>query len=133
MPNSLASYYNKTFLDFIGVSKEEDISDWSKIVHPDDVQSIFDTTKRAITEHRSYGLECRLLRADGQWRWVLAQGNPHLGANGEFLGFVGSSIDITERKLFENKLIEANELAENVDKSKQQFLSNMSHEIRKKA
>ncbi len=128
--NGLASYYNKTFLDFIGISAEEDISNWGKIVHPDDVPSILDTMKKSITEHHFHGLECRLLRADGQWRWVLAQGNPRMGANNEFLGFVGSSIDITERKLFENKLIEANELAENVAKSKQQFLSNMSHEIR---
>jgi PAS domain S-box-containing protein len=128
--NGLASYYNKTFLDFIGISAEEDISNWGKIVHPDDVPSILDTMKRSIAEHHFHGLECRLLRADGQWRWALAQGNPRMGANNEFLGFVGSSIDITERKLFENKLIEANELAENVAKSKQQFLSNMSHEIR---
>ena len=56
---------------------------------------------------RSYSLECRLLRADGQWRWVLAQGNPSIGANNEFLGFVGSSIDITERKKAEEQLKES--------------------------
>ncbi len=96
--HGLSSYYNKTFLDFIGVSKGEDISDWEKIVHPGDVQSTLNTINSAIAERRSYSLECRLLRADGIWRWVLSQGNPRLGTNNEFLGFVGSSVDITERK-----------------------------------
>ena len=105
--NGLSSYYNKTFRDFIGVSMDEDISDWGKIVHPEDVEYTFDTINAAIAEHRSYSLECRLLRADGQWRWVLAQGNPNIGTNDEFLGFVGSSVDITERKEAEAKLKES--------------------------
>ena len=105
--DGLSSYYNKTFLDFIGVSKGEDISDWEKIVHPDDVRSTIDTINIAISERRSYSLECRLLRADGQWRCVLAQGNPSIGADDEFLGFVGSSVDITERKQAEEKIKES--------------------------
>ena len=125
-----SSYYNKTFRDFIGASKDEDISDWGKIVHPDDSQSTFDTINTAIAECRSYSLECRLLRADGQWRWVLIQSNARMGNNNEFVGFVGSSVDITERKLFEKELMEAKVTAENAAKYKQQFLSNMSHEIR---
>lgn len=105
--NGLSSYYNKTFLDFIGVENNEDIADWGKIVHPDDIQSTFETINSAMAVRRSYSLECRLLRADGQWRWVLAQGNPRMGANDEFLGFVGSSIDITERKQAEEKIKES--------------------------
>ena len=128
--NGLSSYYNKTFLDFLGVSKDEGISDWGKIVHPEDIKSTSDTINTAIAERRSYALELRLLRADGQWRWVLAQGNPRLGTHDEFLGFVGSSVDITERKLVEKELTEAKVSAENTAKSKQQFLNNMSHEIR---
>ena len=110
--NGLSSYYNQTVLDFIGVSKEEDISDWEKIVHPDDLKSTFDTINTAITERRPYSLECRLLRADGQWRSVLAQGNPRTGAKNEFLGFVGSSVDITERKNVQDALILATEKQE---------------------
>ena len=102
--HGLSSYYNKTFLDFLGASKEEDFSDWGKIVHPDDVKSTFKTINTAIFERRSYSMECRLLRADGQWRWMLAQGNPRMGVNNEFLGFVGSSVDITERKEAEEKI-----------------------------
>ena len=105
--DGLSSYYNKTFLDFIGVSKDEDISDWQKIVHPDDIQSTFETINSAIAVRCSYSLECRLLRADGQWRWVLAQGNPNIGVDNEFMGFVGSSVDITERKQAEEKIKES--------------------------
>ncbi|MBC7534955.1 MAG: PAS domain-containing protein, partial [Ferruginibacter sp.] len=102
-----SSYYNKTFLDFLGVSKDAEISNWAPIVHPDDVQFTSDTINSAIAEHRSYTLEVRLLRADGQWRWVMAQGNPSIGVNNEFLGFVGSSVDITERKQAEEKIAES--------------------------
>ena len=105
--NGSSSYYNKTFLDFIGVTEEEDISDWRKIVHPDDVEFTFSTINTVIAERRSYSLELRLLRADGQWRWVLAQGNPSMGADNEFLGFVGSSVDITEQKQAEEKIKES--------------------------
>ena len=105
--DGLSSYYNKTFRDFIGVSQDEDISDWAKIVHPEDLQFTFDTINTAMAERRSYSLELRLLRADGQWRWVLAQGNPNVGVNNEFLGFVGSSVDITERKETEVKIKES--------------------------
>ena len=108
----LSSYYNKTFRDFIGVSQDEDISDWARIVHPEDVQFAFDTINTAMAERRSYALELRLLRADGQWRWVLAQGNPNIGANNEFLGFVGSSVDFTERKEAEVKIKESEKLLE---------------------
>ena len=101
-----------------------------KIVHPDDIQFTIDTINTAIAERHSYALECRLLRADGDWRWVLSQSNPCTNTNHEFSGFVGSSVDITERKRAEEKLIKANVAAENATKSKQQFLSNMSHEIR---
>ncbi len=107
--NGLPNYFNKTFLDFVGATRDEDISDWEKIVHPDDVQSTLHTINTKIAQRRSYLLECRLLRADGQWRWVLAQGNPNMGANDEFLGFVGSSVDITERKQAEQRIKESEE------------------------
>lgn len=112
--NGLSSYYNKTFLDFLGFSKDADISDWTPIVHPDDVEFTSDTINTAIAEHRSYSLELRLLRADEQWRWVLAQGNPRTGGNNEFLGFVGSCIDVTERKQAEEKIEESRNQLQNI-------------------
>lgn len=96
--NGLSSFYNKTFLDFIGASTGEDISVWAKIVHPNDLKPTLDTINTAFEKRIPFSLECRLLRADGHWRCVLSQGNPRIGANNQFLGFVGSSVDITERK-----------------------------------
>ena len=98
--DGLPYYYNKTFLNFIGVAKEEAIADWRNIVHPDDLTFTTYTVSTAIAQRKTYSLECRLLRADGNWRWFLAQGNP-LFNNNKFLGFVGSSVDITERKAAE--------------------------------
>ena len=128
--NGSSAYYNKTFRDFIGVSKDEDIAVWEKIVHPDDFQYWMDTINNAIAQRSAYSMEFRLLRHDGQWCWVLVQGNPRTDSDYQFLGFSFSAVDITERKKYENELIEAKAVAENAAKSRQQFLSNMSHEIR---
>ncbi len=106
--NGLSSFYNKTFLDFIGVTNGDDISDWAKIVHPNDLKPTSDTINTAFEKRIPFSLECRLLRADGHWRCVLAQGSPHIGADNEFFGFVGSSLDITERKQAE-RIIKVNE------------------------
>ena len=105
--NGVPSYYNKTFRDFIGVSKDEDISSWKKIVHPDDFQYRMDTINTALAKRSTYALEFRLLRADGQWRWMLTQGNPRVGSDNEFFGFVVSSVDITDRKEAETKIKES--------------------------
>jgi PAS domain S-box-containing protein len=111
--NGLPSYYNKTFFDFMGFSKNDDM-DWKKFVHPDDVQSALVTIDRAIAERHSYTLECRLLRADGQWRWLLSQGNARIGADNEFLGFVGSSVDITQKRESEEALRHQKQLLESI-------------------
>ena len=48
--------------------------------------------------------EYRLRRADGEYRWMLDQGAPQFNSRGDFLGYVGVAIDITERKHAEDQL-----------------------------
>jgi transcriptional regulator with GAF, ATPase, and Fis domain len=49
-------------------------------------------------------MEYRVRRADGEYRWVLANGTPRFSSEGEFLGYIGSAIDISERKESEQEL-----------------------------
>jgi signal transduction histidine kinase len=67
-------------------------------------------------ERKPFHLEHRLRRHDGEYRWVIDTGVPRFNADGSFAGYIGSAIDMTDRKLAEQalstvsqKLIEAQE------------------------
>lgn len=109
-----STYYNKTFREFTGISAIKDITDWSPIVHPDDIKLSIEKITEAIKERKTYRHEFRLLRADGQWRWVLAQANPIISEENEFLGLVGSSVDITENRDAEAILAKSEKRFENL-------------------
>ena len=111
------SYVNKTWLDFTGRAPEEELGDsWAGGLHPDDVRSSLQTYTEAFDRRESFELHYRLRRHDGEYRWVLDKGVPRFNPDGSFAGYIGSCIDITERKLAEEglatigrRLIEAQE------------------------
>lgn len=106
-----SAYYNKTATDFTGHTEEElkDGKTWQTAIHPDDLKFAAEVVSNAVQSIKSYQIECRMKRADGKWRWLLSHGTPRLSKNDELLGYVGSSVDITERKEAENALIESEE------------------------
>jgi signal transduction histidine kinase len=67
-------------------------------VHPDDVQSCQDGFFPAYHARKPFSMEYRLRRADGEYRWVIESGIPRYSGGGEFAGYIGSNIDITELK-----------------------------------
>ncbi len=111
------SYVNKTWLDFTGRPLEAELGDgWTEGVHPDDSNRCLQTYTEAFNRRESFELQYRLRRKDGEYRWVLDDGVPRFNPDGAFAGYIGSCIDITERKLAEEslatigrKLIEAHE------------------------
>jgi PAS domain S-box-containing protein len=80
---------------------------WLECIHPTDRAAIEARWKDANRNSAETREEYRLRRNDGEYRWVLDAAVPRLGEEGEFLGFVGSVIDITDRKLTEQKLTES--------------------------
>src|SRR5438128_2240887 len=76
-------------------------------VHPEDRDTWQGTIERAIHEKSDYDLEFRILLPDGTFKWIHTVGHPVLSAAGELVQFVGSSMDITERKLAEQTLRES--------------------------
>jgi PAS domain S-box-containing protein len=79
---------------------------WLNALHPDDRDSATEAVFEATDQRRPFHFECRLSQADGEPRWTIIAGQPRLGADGEFLGFVGSAIDITERRKAEEAVID---------------------------
>ena len=101
-------FINKTYRKFCGVASEQVEPDaWISLIHPDDVPTYIAAFKRALKEHTSLRAEHRSRRADGEWRWVETDAAPRFSPSGEFRGLVGTSKDVTERKLAEARLQEA--------------------------
>jgi signal transduction histidine kinase len=67
-------------------------------VHPDDVQGCFDGFLPAFHARKPFRMEYRLRRADGEYRWLMESGIPRYTGAGEFAGYIGSNIDITDLK-----------------------------------
>jgi PAS domain S-box-containing protein len=100
------TYCNQPFLDFTGVALEQQLGNgWAKAVHPDDAPECWSTYSSAFDARRGFRMEYRMRRADGQYRWVLDTGVPRFGADGSFLGYIGSCIDISDRKQAEEDLL----------------------------
>ena len=78
---------------------------WAKTLHPDDLDRTLQVWNNAVLKKIPYEIEYRMLRHDGDYCWLLARGFPVFRADKSILEWVGTCIDITERKLTEEKLI----------------------------
>jgi PAS domain S-box-containing protein len=101
--DGLCNYFNKPWLEFTGRSVGQEVgTGWVEGVHPDDVQGCFDVFLPAFHARNSFRMQYRLRRADGEYRWVIESGIPRY-AGGEFVGYIGSNIDITDLKRAEQE------------------------------
>ncbi len=102
--DKLCTFFNDSWLKFTGRTLTEELGEgWTSGVHPDDLDRRLTTYASSFDARRSFQMEYRLRRADGEYRWVLDQGIPRFRED-DFVGFIGSCIDLTEQKLIEERL-----------------------------
>jgi two-component system sensor kinase FixL len=97
--NKLCTFFNKGWLDFTGRSFEKELGNgWAEGVHSEDFDRCFEVYVNSFDARQPFTMEYRLRRSDGEYRWVLDNGTPRFAPDNTFLGYIGSCIDITERK-----------------------------------
>src|SRR5262249_42972960 len=112
------------YFDFFGIAAQRlDESGWESLVHPDDLERMQSEIAAALAERRGFAMKVRARRSDGTWRWLQAHASPRFSPDGEFLGLVGSSPDISE-------MVEAAAALRDADRRKDEFLATLAHEMR---
>ena len=101
-------YLNERWSELTGVPIEEALANPGvRPLHPEDDGRILEVSRRALAEGRPLQLEQRIVRPDGQIRWVLLQAVPELGPSGELEGWVGTLTDLSEKRASEQALAES--------------------------
>jgi PAS domain S-box-containing protein len=100
-------YLNHTCTEFSGLPLEQLLNEgWLNAVHPDDRDPCMRIYVPAVQARVPFDMEFRIRRADGAYRWAMSLGVPRYRPDGSYLGYLGSTIDITERKESENAVRE---------------------------
>jgi len=111
------TYLNQTWLDYTGRPLDAMVGQvQADVLHPDEAERCREVFRKAFEQREPFEMEHRLRRYDGEYRWVVTAGLPRYEVDGSFVGYIGTGVDITERKLAEQalstvsqRLIEAHE------------------------
>jgi PAS domain S-box-containing protein len=104
--DGVVTFVNEGWLRFTGKNLEDELGDsWQRGVHPDDAEPMLSSWQDARHARRAWEREYRLLHHSGEYRWIVDRGVPRY-EGGRFAGYVGTAIDIHERKTMEARLFE---------------------------
>ncbi|MFL6514455.1 MAG: PAS domain S-box protein [Chthoniobacterales bacterium] len=96
-PDKSCTFLNKAWLAFTGRTLDQELGDgWKEGVHPDDIDECFERYATAFDAREPFDSQYRLNRHDGEYRWITANGMPRYDSHGNFLGYVGGCLDVTE-------------------------------------
>jgi PAS domain S-box-containing protein len=99
------TYLNKRSIEFTGACIEALLGKgWIGYVHPEDASRILAASSLAMVQREACTEKYRLRRRDGKYRWMLDVRSPRFTANGSFLGFIGSAVDISDQQTAQDAL-----------------------------
>ena len=98
-PDKRCTFFNQPWLEFRGRPLEEELGDgWLDGVHPEDLATCRKIYYESFDGRLPFTMEYRLRRHDGKYRWISDRGVPRYDARNQFQGYIGSCVDVTERK-----------------------------------
>ncbi len=104
------TFVNRRWLEFTGRTLSDELGHgWADNVHPDDLDRCRVDHIDALRRHQPFEMELRLRRADGAWRWILARATPTTDDGATPAGFIGTAIDLTERREADEALAHSRE------------------------
>ena len=132
--------WSDRLFEFHGVDPKDfrgRMEDFTALVHPDDVERVRAAIQKALETGEDYEVELRIVRPDGQVRWLTTAGRALYDPNGRAVRMLGATLDVTERHEAEeerSRLLarerEARAEAEAASEAKDRFLATLSHELR---
>jgi PAS domain S-box-containing protein len=103
-------FHNKRAAAFVGIAISRVLNDrWAAIVHPQDLEGARAKYTAAVAARRGFRIECRMRRGNGRYHWALHTGVPRF-VRGEFAGHIGTSVDISDFKRSQERMITAQKL-----------------------
>ncbi len=128
-PTGYCSYLSKSWYEFTGQNEADALGfGWVDAVHPDDQAMAHESFVDANARRTPYRVEFRLRNKAGEYRWAIDAAAPRFGDDGEYLGFVGSVIDITERKEADERIRSNEERLRNIFNGQFQSMAILSPE-----
>lgn len=130
--DKLCTYFNKAWLAFTGKSMNSELGNgWTSGIHNDDRQRCIDIYAQAFDQRAEFRTEFRLLRHDGEYRWIVNIGIPRFTPDGPFAGYIGSCVDVTERKRAESDRLKMLEEIAHLNRvaSMGQMAASLAHEL----
>ena len=99
-------FVNRFYKEYFNVTFEQ-VKDqnWQPLLHPQDSLLYVDNFLEALRNHKPFSAQARVRRGDGEWRWIESTAAPKFSTDNKFLGVVGISVDIDERKKMENEVL----------------------------
>src|SRR6185436_9250510 len=129
--DKLCNYFNQQWCDFTGRTMEQELgTGWAEGVHPEDLARCLETYFEAFDRREPFQMEYRLRGADSVFHWVIDTAAPRFSSTGAFLGYIGSCMDITERKQAEESLRLAHEEVNSLKNQLQEENIYLKEEIR---
>jgi PAS domain S-box-containing protein len=105
-PGKGRTFFNKGWLALTGRTLDQERGDgWTVGVHPDDRDRCLNSYSSSFDARQDFQVDYRLLRADGEYRWVLDTGVPRFAQNGDLAGYIGSCVDITDLRLSQEQSV----------------------------
>jgi PAS domain S-box-containing protein len=124
-------YFNRVWTTYTGLTQDQSIgSGWQEAIHPKDLRGFLKAWIDSMNSGLPFQIECRIRRHDGEMRWHSVSAVAELNSGEKVVAWIGTCMDIHDRKITEAELIEAKSQAVAANVAKTQFLANMSHEIR---